>query len=763
MQTSKRYRIESKIVDSVFAFADIQEYLALDDIWSFDIETTGLSPRLDEIVGFSFASRNYSFYVVLKAWEGNRLVDKISYTDAVAILGTIKYKKLVTWNGSFDTRFVMHKTGVNLVDSIKADAMLLLHTLDENRMSYGLKQVAKQELGLDASDEQEIMKESIKFNGGSIKQYFMADAQVLAKYGLKDAEITYDLWEMFDERLDEQPHSLRELFETETMPLYRTVIIPMELKGMPVDVPLMQEALANISADINAIEDSIQADIRPYLGAFTEWFLNKDYPVAFSGRFLDKLAHRIAPANWPRTKSGGFSIADAAVDKAKHKGLVPQDSDFEQIVRKKRPVPPALTAEIQQEMMAEDGIRYPFNLSSKDHLKRLFFGTNTTPSMLKETAKSFTDKGNPQVNDEFLQIMAAKHPWAKLLTEYNGLQKIKGTYIERFLEAQENGVFYPSYFMHRTVSGRLSGDFQQLPRPLEANQGTELERKYTNMIRTFFISAPGWSYIDDDYNSLEPRVFSHVSGDPALQEIFHKDEDFYSKIAIFAEKLKDVSADKKADNYLGKINKNARQKAKAYSLGIAYGLSPYALSKSLNISEQEAKKIHDGYLNGFPKLKLWMDKTEAILFAVGQIETVYGRLRRFPDAAAAYRRYGKILLDPLELWKRFNEFPKQYDDVKEVAGMVKNARNNAYNIQIQGLASHIINKAAIEVAKAYKEQNLLAYICGSCHDELIVHCPDSELEIACKILQDKMENTVKLSVPLIAEPSIGKNYAESKK
>jgi DNA polymerase I-like protein with 3'-5' exonuclease and polymerase domains len=759
MQTSKRYR-QTKIVDSVFAFATLQEFLSFEDTWSFDIETTGLSPRKDEIIGFSFASRGFAAYVVLKAWEGGRLVDKISYEDSKALLGTLKTKKLITWNGSFDARFVMHKIGINLIDSIHADAMLMMHTINENHMSYGLKNSAQKFLGMDAADEQAQMSESVKFNGGSVKQYFMADAQVLAKYGLKDAEITYDLWDMFDEQLTP---GLRELYEAETMPLYKTVIIPMELKGMPVDVEFMQDSLSSITEDLSKIEDKIQEAIHPYLHAFGEWFLNNRYPFKLSGQFKEFLGRRLAPEGWPRTDSGSISLSEASIRKAKHGGHLADNTEFERIITGKLQVSPALIRQIQLDMLADEGLKYMFNLSSKDHLKRLFFGTANTPSMLKEKAVSFTDKGNPQVNDEFLQIMAKKHPWVALLTEYNGLQKIKGSYIERFLEAQEDGVFYPSYFMHRTVSGRLSGDFQQLPRPLEDNQGTELERKYTNMIRQFFVSAPDWSYVDDDYNSLEPRVFAHVSGDPALQEIFHKDEDFYSKIAIFAEKLAGVSADKNADNYLGKVNKQARQKAKAYSLGIAYGLGPYALSKSLNISEIAAKHIHDGYLTGFPELKKWMDRTETLLFAQGHIETAYGRLRRFPDEVSAFKRYGKVLLDPLELWKRYNESPKFYADMKELASKVKNARNNAYNVQIQGLASHIINRAAIAVASEYKAEKMLAYICGSCHDELIVHCPDSELEKACEILQRHMENTVKLNVPLVAIPSVGKNYAESKK
>jgi DNA polymerase I-like protein with 3'-5' exonuclease and polymerase domains len=55
-----------------------------------------------------------------------------------------------------------------------------------------------------------------------------------------------------------------------------------------------------------------------------------------------------------------------------------------------------------------------------------------------------------------------------------------------------------------------------------------------------------------------------------------------------------------------------------------------------------------------------------------------------------------------------------------------------------------------------------AYIALSVHDELCIHCPDSEVTEVCKIMQDKMENTTKLSVPLQAEPIVGTRYGEVK-
>jgi DNA polymerase I-like protein with 3'-5' exonuclease and polymerase domains len=756
-----------KIYDqSNFSVDNILKDINSEDQLSYDVESTGLNVRKEQLIGVSFANSTTTSYIILKKWQSSKLEEIITLNTIKPILQALLSKKLVMWNASYDTRITLAQTGIDLLPSLHADAMLALHTLDENRMSYGLKQVGKEVFGLDAGSEQDDMLESISGNGGSKKQYFMADSDILAKYGAQDAALTFDLWKRFEADLEAEP-KLKALFFEETMPLYTTVVIPMELKGIPVDIELMQNAKKDILADIDKIETSIYRQIEPLLGGFNDWYIRTKYPFKLSGRFKELLGKELAPQGWPLTDKGVISLSKVEIEKHKKKGLLAHDTHFERLINQQEHVPPVLIQKIQLQLMAEDGIKNPFNLSSTDHLKRLFFGTSTTPSLLKETPLSKTPTGAGQIDDNFLDNMAKKYPWAKELQELRGLQKIYSTYIERFLDEQENGVYYPSYFMHRTVSGRLSGSFQQLPRPhsddtVEHGDVSELEAHYNNKIRHFFKAQEGFMFTDNDYESLEPHVFAHVSGDKKLIELFNNGHDFYSTVAINTEKLQGYSADKKADNYFGKLNKDARQKAKTYALAIPYGRESYGLSMDLNCSESEAKKLLQGYLEGFPELKKWMDKTKILWSEQGYIETEFGRRRRFPEQAELYRKYGNKLFDALELWKAYHERPQTYDFMKQVAGKVKNARNNALNVQAQGLAGHIINRASISLAKALKDANMATYICGSIHDELLLYGPESEAPEAAKIMQNCMENTVKLSLKLKAVPSFGKTYGESK-
>jgi DNA polymerase I-like protein with 3'-5' exonuclease and polymerase domains len=723
--------------------------------WTFDIETTGLNVRSDKIIGFGCANPQNtedSFYVVMKEFNGTELIDLISDTDVLPIIEALKSKRLITWNGSFDTRFVYHYFNVNLIDSIHADAMLQAHTVNENRMSYALKTIASEILGADSTDSQLKMKESIKANGGSDKEYYKADSNLMATYGLQDNIMTAKLYNIFDKELRQQ--NLTSFFYTdEIMPLYRLVTIPMELKGVPLDLKLMNDTLAEISLDMEKLHTNIQEAIKPKLGNFIKWYMAKEYVFALSGESFEILAQLIAPSDWPKTKSGSYTFSKAAFKKTPH--LL--EHDLFKYKSGNKLVPVDLQTKVKEKMYANSGQLYPFNILSKHHLKKLFF------EELKEEAVSFTDKGNEQVEDDFLEAMSLKYEWVKWLRTYNKLTKIKSTYIERFLEKQENGVFYPAYFMHRTTSGRFSGDMQQLPRikTLE-DENDELFLKYNNRIRDFFISGPNKKLIDADYSSLEVVVFADDAQDPALMDVILNGHDLYSQVAINVHGLNEFSADKKASNFLKKHKPELRQQAKAFALGFRYNLQPFKLSKDLDIPESEAKRLQREYFLSYPKLKSRMDEIISSAKKTGRVVSKAGRVRRLSGLVENIKAHGEDVLDSLELWKEYGHDPVRYSKMKQIGKECRGAINNSLNFPIQSFAASIVSRASIQIAKELIKRNLKSYICLSCHDEICILSPESEVVEVSVLMRDKMENTTKLSVPLEAEPIIGERYGAVK-
>jgi DNA polymerase I-like protein with 3'-5' exonuclease and polymerase domains len=738
------------IIKNQFQLHALLQFIDNNDILAYDIETTGLSTRKDSIIGYAIANDKQGFYVPVKAWnKATETLDNcgISLDSHFLVLQKLATKKLLAFNAAFDLPFTKNNLGVDLLPSLYADVMLMSHTADENRKSYALKEIAADMYGKQAKDEQADMLASIKANGGTAKEYFKADLEPMAIYAVKDAVLTaklyYDLLPLL-----EQDGLVDFFFEQEVMPLYREVTIPMEQTGIALDLPYMRSTLEEITVDIEKLEARIQAAIAPHLGIFEQWFLRKDFPYTRSGAFL-QMAITYYKGDLPKTTSGAYSVAAKNIENMAP-GLL------REFLLGNAELPEKDIVAIQRQLWAAENRKYMFNLNSRHHLKKLFFDT------LGEKTINRTPTGQNQADEEFVSSMTGKYEWTKDLLVYYKLVKLKGTYIERFLEEQENGRFYPRFLQHRTVSGRMSGDFQQLPRPVEDADENDLVARYTNRIRNFFIADEGSVLIDADYESLEPHIFAHVSNDESIKNIFRKGLDFYSEIAIKTESIQDMSADKKAPNYLGKLDKPRRQTAKAYALGIAYGLTGYKLQYELNIPLPQAEKLVKGYLDAFPSLHAAMKQSHMQCLEQGYVKTQAGRIRRFPRAIEIYQKYGKVILDDLELWKALHDSPGLYERAKVERRELKNYLNNAFNVQIQGLASSVVNKASILLAKAFKHQNILAIIVANVHDELLVSCKAEFATQAAEIMQQIMEHNPEISIPLKAVPNIGQRYGEIK-
>ena len=709
--------------------------------WAYDVETDGLDVRNGNIIGFGISNGLKGFYFCHKYWEDGKLHEALTKEECRTILTLLQNKKLIMWNGSFDCRFTYHYFGINLVPSLYIEGMLAKHTIDEER-PFGLKDVGVKIYGDQERREQLDLYESIRANGGTKTEYYKADLDIMGNYCIKDCHLTFRLAFHYITKMDKQLENF--FFTDEVMPLYKEVTIPMELLGIPLDTKGLEQQQSDIASDIKKLEDQIQASIAPLLkDVFEPWYLQKTYYPKRTGPFAQALC-KYANLSLPHTGSGAYSLTRKALESL-------QDSIYKSFLQDNGTpyLPPEIIREIQLSMVKG----YMFNLQSNHHLKKLFFET------LNETPVSKTPTGQPQVNDEFIELMAEKHDWAKLLIEYNKLTKIKGTYIDRFLNEAEDGVFYPSFFQHRTISGRYGSDMQQLPRPLEESQASPLVRKYNNELRKNFIAGENYVFIDSDYESLEPHVFAHVSGDKGLKDIFRSGCDFYSTIAIATEKLVGASAFKKDNNYLGRTDKLVRQRAKAYALGIPYGLEAYGLSKQLEVHQSEAKLLIDNYLNAYPQLKAWMERTNEKVKTIGEVRSQAGRVRHMPKAPKIWNDNGPIILDSLKLWTKWNG-SKKYAEKKLEAKEMKKALNNGKNFQIQSLAASITNRACIAIARELKRKGVKGHVCAQIHDQIVVRVPKSEAKQWRKSVQFIMENTYKISIPLKAPAEISKDFYE---
>ena len=762
------------LVDNLEKLKEMISAIKVTNLIAFDIETNSLNPRKGKIIGFSLSTEEGNgWYVPTLVYDGNRgtlddfyIEEHLGHDIAKKVISSLCGKKLIGHNFAFDAKFVKCYYGIDLVPSIYADTMLLVHTLSEegaggNTMgrSFALKNIAKviqQHIGIDvdkeANEEQLELKASIKANLGNTSkdnyEIFKADLPILAKYAAADTDLTMRVYNYYLNILKEEGLE-KFFFEDEVMPLYRDVTIPMEQSGVKLDIALISETHKRLTEDMSKYYDLVIKELLA-LPQVRTWCILKAtdaYPPSNKGSFAQALVTHFG-LNLPTSeKTGKFQINT--------KNLEPlEDSKIKDFLMTGdlMYLDESVAMKISMQLWKEDNDGGYFNIQSKDHMGEIAFGA------LQLKPISETKTGKPQFDEDLIQSISKDQPWAKNLRIYNKLLKIRSTYVERFLDAHEDGRYYFSYKQHGTTSGRYGSDAQQLPRPLEAGDDEDIIVNYTSLIRAFFIPEEGNLFIDCDYESLEPKVFAHVANDEGLKDIFRNNWDFYSTIAIRTEGFTEYSADKKAPNYLKKVAPALRNKAKGYSLGVPYGMGGYALAKNIGVSTKEGEKLVNDYLNAFPELRGWMESSKQFAKENGWIRNQVGRIRHLPRVKQIYDKLGDGLLN--------NKFKRQLENMhgkEKVLNLYrdyKNGVNNSMNFQIQSLAASIVNRAAMEINREFRAQGIKGWVCAQIHDQLIMEVEKDKAEIAAKIVQEKMENTTKLGVDLVAPPEIAINWRD---
>lgn len=728
---------------------ELAEYIKNGNIIAYDIETTSVNPRTGMIIGFSVSANiDEGYYFPTRYWDADSQKLTDSYINgkkcddiAIQLINLLKGKKLVMHNGSFDIRFTKNFYNIDLREDLYCDTMLLRHTLKEDG-PFGLKDIAielQAELGInaekEANEEQILMKENIKANGGSTTkdnyEIYKADMQLLGNYAAADTDLTLRVMTHYLPILKEQ-ELWDFFFVDEVMPLYKTVTIQMEEKGTELDIELIRKTKNDITIELAKLEQEIISDLMS-IPAAKQWVMfkaTKSFPPKKRGNFAERLKNYETPEN-PDGVARFLTTGD------------PSDLDTRDAVK------------ISLDMWKEKEGNY-LNISSKQQLADIVF------KYMKIKPISQTRKGTDQFNDDMIEHLSKDYTWAAKLRDYNKLTKINSAYIDRFLDGNENGRYYWYFKQHGTTSGRFSSDCQQMPRVLEPGEVSDLVLKYNNILRSFLKAEDGRRLIICDQSSLEPRVFASVSNDPNLINVFLENEDLYSRVAIQAFKLKGMSAKKSDPNFVKTLRPELRQRAKGIALAIPYGAGAWQIGQSLNIHMNEAQKLIDGYLEGFPELAKWMSDTHLRVQAFGYIKNKTGRIRHLDRVKQIYEKFEDNLIEPraFKMMKSMCKTPDQTQKIMQLRMEYKNGLNNSKNFQIQSLAASIMNRSAIAIHKEFREKGLDAYIMLQIHDEFVVNAPVEIAEEVAKIVKHHMENTVKIPTGLIAEPNIALNFGE---
>ncbi len=364
--------------------------------------------------------------------------------------------------------------------------------------------------------------------------------------------------------------------------------------------------------------------------------------------------------------------------------------------------------EIEQKVF--EAVGHHFNINSTQQLSEALFTTLKleAPDRTKRTAS-----GHYSTSADVLELLSGENPVVDWILEYRELAKLKSTYIDA-LPTEVNlatGRVHTSYNQTGSVTGRLASSDPNLQNiPIR----TELGRK----VRQAFVAGKGRQLLSVDYSQVELRIAAHMSDDEAMLAAFQNNQDIHATTAaaILGIPIHDVTKDQ-------------RRHAKAINFGLIYGMSPFGLTRTTDLTLAEAEDFVEAYFKRFPGIKSYLDRVRIQAAEVGYVETLLGRRRYFPGLKT-----------------------QQNQNIRN------REEREAINAPIQGTAADIMKLAMIKVVQALKESGLSARMLLQVHDELVLECLTDEIPETARLVQRVMETAYPLKVPLLTEARSGTDW-----
>jgi len=348
-----------------------------------------------------------------------------------------------------------------------------------------------------------------------------------------------------------------------------------------------------------------------------------------------------------------------------------------------------------------------FNIDSPKQLAEILFDRLGLKSTRIGKAGRSTDAA-------VLEELRGEHPIIDPILQHRMLSKLKNTYVDKLgsLINPRTGRVHTSFNQTIAATGRLSSSDPNL-------QNIPIRTEIGSKVRSAFVPEDGknGSILSADYSQIELRLLAHFSKDRALMAAFAADQDIHRFVAaqIYNVPIDDVTSE-------------MRSHCKAVNFGIIYGQGAFGLSRSIGISQTEAKKFIDDYFARYSSIRKFMNDCIAKAKRDGYAETILHRRRKIPNLSS------------------------------KNGGKRAQAERLAVNTVIQGSAADLIKIAMIAIQDKIEKECLPVKMILQVHDELVFELPAAQAQKHAEWIRKEMADAIKLDVPLKVDVNCGPNW-----
>jgi uracil-DNA glycosylase family 4 len=188
------------------------------------------------------------------------------------------------------------------------------------------------------------------------------------------------------------------------------------------------------------------------------------------------------------------------------------------------------------------------------------------------------------------------------------------------------GKIYPSYMLHRTVTGRTASadpNGQNFPK----------RGRWAKAYQSIFKASPGFKLINADLSQIELRIAAWMANEQAMLRIYREGGDIHAATGQYVAGLNDAQW----AALTAKERKRYRQDAKAVNFGFLYGMGARkfrAFAKTdydVTFTERESYMVRERFFQLYAGLPQWHNDTREFVRANGYVRALHGAVRHLPS------------------------------------------------------------------------------------------------------------------------------------
>jgi len=685
---------------------------------ALDIETTGLDARRGaKVVVIGLADSTNRAIVVPFLKEGGQ--EYWLPGEKAAVRGHLerlfKQGRLLLQNCFFDIPFLMQHGWNISIDNVEHDT-LVLHSLISPETEHNLGFIVSM------YGETPEWKEDFKNRKMSILDM---DQLEMRRYNARDCVVLHQVIVPMLEQLEE--YGLTKFYNEETKPLMKP-FMQMNLEGVGFDFAHMNAFAKKMDELINEKEKEIRQTF--------------NLPNAFnfdSEEDLRWLVFRQKPNKFRKLQSCLVTY-EKTMANGKVKELTKLVEGYD-------------TVRIPQDLEPKDGKVLGYSVVDTLDWKRA--GTKAYDDLVKLDAVAKipeiyrlltykglkTDTGKLKVSKDgllsyrvALQNRLAKigefvHPdveeeeaivsileLIELLSAYKGYAKLKSDFTG--YRPYDDGRVRAQWQMHGTSTGRLSVKNPPLATLPSRGEGSD--------VRRFFVPRDGWSIVDADYENAEVALLGYEAQDTVIIDIYESGKNIHDENTKILFGLDETSP----------LWKEGRKAAKVFQFGgLSYGGGDREIYKkvlmaapALPLTFADFVKAKKAWMDAHPAYATWRNDVVERVLAKRRLYNAFGRMRIF-------------------------------------LGHPKNIVKEGMNFMIQSVGACLINRAMIRIYDRVRAEGLQAKLIMQIYDEIVLECPDDEVDMVKAILVEEMQRPFQMhgrTCMIRAEAGVGKTYGDAK-